>query len=63
CRDCPLPFCIYDIGPTKKQAIQIRRARVKALCDEGKSNAEMAGLLGVSEWTVGNDIKVNREGQ
>lgn len=65
CLNCPRypKPCIYEVTTRTKRKIQIRRAKVKALCDEGKSNAEIARLLKVSEATIYNDVRVKREGQ
>jgi len=63
CLHCPRKLCVYEITTATKRKRYIRRAQVKVLCDEGKSQRKIAKLLGVSEWTVGNDVRVNKEKQ
>ena len=61
CMNCPLPRCVYEVTKRTYREIQIRRAKVKVLCMEGKSQAEIARLLNVSDWTIHNDKKANKE--
>lgn len=61
CLNCPLKKCVYEVTTRSHRKIRIRRAQVKVLCDEGKSNRVIAELLGVSVATIWNDVRVNRE--
>ena len=60
CLNCPYERCVYEVTTRSHRRIQIRRARVKALCAERKTVVAIAELLGVSKWTVENDIRANK---
>lgn len=61
CTNCPYERCVYEVTTPSERKRAIRRAQVKVLCKEGKSQRRIAKLLGVCLWTVENDVKVNRE--
>lgn len=61
CLNCPYERCVYEVTTQTYRRMQIRRAQVKVLRDEGKTGVEMAKILKVSEVTIWGDIKAIKE--
>lgn len=59
CIDCPLPICFEDSRATKEfHRLIPRREKVLSLNREGKTQDEIAEILGVAQRTIHRDLKV-----
>lgn len=63
CLNCTLKKCVYEVTTRSRRKMEIRRAQVRVLSMEGKSNVEIARLLKVSEATISLDKKAIRENE
>lgn len=63
CLNCTLPKCVYEVTTRSKRKREIRRAQVKVLSSGGKTVAEIVKLLEVSQATVYNDLRANKENE
>ena len=59
CINCPLPFCFEDSSATKEfHRLKPRRELVLKLNKKGKTQDEIAEILGVAQRTIHRDLKI-----
>lgn len=62
CLNCPLPVCVEDMPAFKQNVRLLQRAiEVNVLHKQGKSLAEIAALLHVSQRTIRRDMDLMKK--